>query len=121
MPDVVEYYISHLVASNVGKKEDYDMTWANILSAMVRLANRQRQDRSLKYDEVTGALKKKPKTGHLIDKKPGTPFYRHYDEVANKNDKFIEYFVDSDVMGDNPAFIHAINAIKASFLFIYFL
>lgn len=105
-----------------GTPEDFKHTVKNALSSLVRYANRQRQERQVTLGK-NGEVILKPKTGEAlwIVKKPGTPFFRHYNEVDNERDQFIQDFIDHPAVGENQEFLPIINeaVARVSFLLNY--
>lgn len=106
--------INQLILEGAGTAADFDHAKKHVLSAVVRLANRQRSERLATFDSE-GNLTNKPKTAHdmWIVHKSGTPFFRHYNEIENLNDPFIQDFVDNPMVGDNEEFVKVINAAVA--------
>ena len=112
-----------MVNEGAGTAEEFDHAKKHILSSVVRLANRQRAERLATLDG-DGTLLNNPKTAPLlwIVPKNGTPFFRHYNEVSNLNDKFVVDFIDHPMVGGNDDFIRVINQTvsKVSCCLLYF-
>lgn len=108
-----------MVETGCGKPEDYEFVPQQVESALARLANRARIERMVVFadDGKTIVREGKCKKELWVYQTPGTPFFRHYNELRNAQDDFVKYFVDHDEIGKNPVFLAIVNRIKVCLKF----
>lgn len=120
---MIDWRINQMILEGAGTAEEFDHAKKHILSALVRLSNRQRAER-LAIVDSEGNLLNNPKTAPQtwIVQKKGTPFFRHYNEVQNLNDRFVVDFIDHAMVGENEDFVRVINQVvsRVSCCFLYF-
>ena len=110
-PGIVEWRVAQLVEKGVGSQDDYAFTWMHTHSALVRVANRERVERTAKVNESNVVTKKgKTAAASWIRLKPGTPFFVHVDDERNRHDRFVQEFIENPLVTEDKPFMTMVNS-----------
>lgn len=107
-----------------GTPEEYAHTEDTVMSALHRLANRQRAKRVAIFDK-DGLLLNDARTPYLVNPNPGKStrpgyYLRHFDEERNRNDQFVVRFIDADI-AQTEEFKTSLTKIRVSYAYFFVL
>jgi hypothetical protein len=91
---IIRFEVSHVIASSTISAERYAQAASLVEQAVVRLANRERVERTKK------GPRNPKRTPYLVG---NPPFVRFLDSIENKKDPFISFLDHEDIRGSEDA------------------